>query len=123
MKNLSEPVHKDDRALRESLKAHLSPLPAVPDLRPEEAATRLEHLVLENDAPEKKGAGTLARGGVPGRGGASGSGLSDPGGALLIKMLRQLRRGQIAWDRRFFKQESVGVSPVHGDLGRDYRTI
>jgi len=56
MKNLSEPVHKDDQALRESLKAQLSPLPAVPDLEPEEAATRLEHLVPENDAPGKKGA-------------------------------------------------------------------
>ena len=62
MKNLSEPIHKDDQALRESLKAHLSPLPTVPDVEPEEAATRLEHLVSENDAPGKKGAGTPAQG-------------------------------------------------------------
>ena len=44
------------------MKAHLSPLPTVPDLEPEEAATRLEHLVSENDAPGKKGAGIPAQG-------------------------------------------------------------
>jgi len=55
MNNLSEPLHEDDRALRQSLKAHLSPLPTVPDLEPEEATARLEHLAQENDAPGKKG--------------------------------------------------------------------
>lgn len=56
MQNLSEPIHEDDRALRQSLKDHLSPLPAVPDLEPEEATARLERLVTQNSAPGKKGA-------------------------------------------------------------------
>ena len=58
MNNLSKPVHKDDRALRQDLKEHLSPLPSVPDLDTEEAAERIEHLVAQEGTPGKKGAWT-----------------------------------------------------------------
>lgn len=55
LENLSEPIHEDDRALRQSLKDHLSPLPAVPGLEPAEAAVRIEHLERETSAPGEKG--------------------------------------------------------------------
>lgn len=55
MKNLSEPVHKADQALRQTLQDRLCSLPAMPDLEPEVAAARIEHLVPENDALGKKG--------------------------------------------------------------------
>jgi hypothetical protein len=56
MDNLSAPVHEDDRALCQGLKEHLSPLPSVPDLKAEEAAGRMEHLVAQKGTPGKKGA-------------------------------------------------------------------
>ncbi|MEE8390253.1 MAG: transposase [Anaerolineae bacterium] len=56
MSNLSEPVHEDDRALRQGLKEHLSPLPSVPDLSAEEIMERMEHLVVQTDTPGKRGA-------------------------------------------------------------------
>lgn len=54
--NLSKPVHEDDGALRQELKEHLSPLPSVPDLNVAEAAERIEHLVMRQSTPGKKGA-------------------------------------------------------------------
>jgi len=54
--NLSDPIHEDDRALRQGLKEHLSPLCSVPDLDAEEATQRMEHLVAQIDTPGKKGA-------------------------------------------------------------------
>jgi len=42
--------------LREGLKKHLSPLPAVPNLDEEEATERIEHLVVQKGTPGKKGA-------------------------------------------------------------------
>jgi hypothetical protein len=45
MKNLSEPVHKADQELRHTLRDRLCTLPSVPNLEPEEAATRVEQLM------------------------------------------------------------------------------
>lgn len=59
MSNLSEPVHEDNRALCQGLKEHLSPLPSVPDLDADEAAERMEHLVVQEGTPEKRGARRL----------------------------------------------------------------
>ena len=56
MGNLSKPVQEEDGALREGLKKHLSPLPAVPNLDEEEATERIEHLVVQKGTPGKKGA-------------------------------------------------------------------
>lgn len=54
MKNLSEPVHKADRKLRQTMRDRLSSLPAVPDLESEEATARIEHFVSEQDTRGKK---------------------------------------------------------------------
>jgi hypothetical protein len=54
MKNLSEPVHKADRKLRQTMRDRLSSLPSVPGLEPEEATARIEHLVSEQDTRGKK---------------------------------------------------------------------
>jgi hypothetical protein len=62
MKNLSEPVHTADRKLRQTMRDRLSSLPAVPGLKPEEATTRIEHLVSEQDTGgEKKSALTIQK--------------------------------------------------------------
>lgn len=53
MKNLSEPVHRADQKLRQTLRDHLYPLPAVPDLE-SEAAARIEHLVSRPGTPGGK---------------------------------------------------------------------
>jgi len=49
MKNLSEPVHRADQKLRQTLRDRLCSLPAVPDLAAEEATTRIDHLVSGTD--------------------------------------------------------------------------
>jgi len=54
MKNLSEPVHRADQRLRQTLRDRLCSLPAVPDLASEEATARIEHLVSGPDTPGKK---------------------------------------------------------------------
>jgi len=54
MKNLSEPVHRADQRLRQTLRDRLCSLPAVPDLAAEEATTRMEHLVSGSDTLGKK---------------------------------------------------------------------
>lgn len=54
MKNLSEPIHREDQALRQTLQDRLCSLPVVPDLEPEEAVARVEQLVPRQDAVEKK---------------------------------------------------------------------
>ena len=54
MKNLSEPVHKADRKLRQTMRDRLSSLPAVPDLESKEATARVEHLVSEQDTQGEK---------------------------------------------------------------------
>lgn len=58
LKNLSEPVHDDDQALRQTLKESVGQLPGVPTLELEEASKRIEHLVApqEQGEPGKKGA-------------------------------------------------------------------
>jgi hypothetical protein len=54
MQNLSEPVHREDQKMRQTLRDHLAALPSIPDLEPEEAEVRIEHLVSPPDAGEKK---------------------------------------------------------------------
>jgi hypothetical protein len=54
MKNLSEPVHRADQRLRQTLRDRLCSLPAVPGLAAEEATTRIEHLVSESDTLGEK---------------------------------------------------------------------
>jgi hypothetical protein len=54
MQNLSEPVHREDQKMRQTLRDHLYALPAIPDLKPEEARTRIEHLVPKSDASGEK---------------------------------------------------------------------
>ena len=54
MKNLCEPLHKADQALRQTLRDRLSSLPPVPDLEPEEATTRIEQLVSEEETVGEK---------------------------------------------------------------------
>ena len=55
LENLSEPLHEDDQALRQCLKEHLRPLPAVPDLSAV-AAGKTESRAENNSAPgQKKG--------------------------------------------------------------------
>ena len=49
MKNLSEPIHQEDQAMRHTLREQLDSLPVVPDLKPEEAGARVEQLVPEQD--------------------------------------------------------------------------
>ena len=58
MGNLSKPVQEEDGALREGLKEHLSPLPSVPNVDEEEATERIEHLVVQEGTPGKRGAWT-----------------------------------------------------------------
>jgi len=50
MQNLSEPVHREDQKMRQTLRDQLSGLPAIPDLEPEEAEARMEHLVPPSGA-------------------------------------------------------------------------
>jgi hypothetical protein len=54
MKNLSEPVHRADQRLRQTLRDRLCALPAAPDLTAEEATTRIDHLVSGSDTLGKK---------------------------------------------------------------------
>jgi hypothetical protein len=54
MQNLSEPVHREDQKMRQTLRDRLSALPSIPDLEPEEAQVRIEHLVSPSDAGGKK---------------------------------------------------------------------
>jgi hypothetical protein len=54
MKNLSEPVHRADQRLRQTLRDRLCSLPAVPELAAEEATARIDHLVSESDTLGKK---------------------------------------------------------------------
>jgi hypothetical protein len=54
MQNLSEPVHREDQKMRQTLRDHLYALPAIPDLKPEEARARIEHLVPKSDASGEK---------------------------------------------------------------------
>lgn len=54
MQNLSEPVHREDQKMRQNLRDQLSGLPAIPDLEPEEAAARIEHLVPPSGALGEK---------------------------------------------------------------------
>jgi len=54
MQNLSEPVHREDQKMRQTLRDHLAALPSIPDLEPEEAEVRIEHLVSPPDAGRKK---------------------------------------------------------------------
>lgn len=54
MKNLSEPVHRADQRLRQTLRDHLCSLPAVPDLTAEEATARIDHLVSSSDTLGEK---------------------------------------------------------------------
>ena len=54
MQNLSEPVHREDQKMRQTLRDHLCTLPSIPDLEPEEARTRIEHLVSKSDASGEK---------------------------------------------------------------------
>jgi hypothetical protein len=50
MQNLSKPVHREDQKMRQTLRDHLYGLPSIPDLEPEEAGARIEHLVSPSDA-------------------------------------------------------------------------
>ena len=62
MKNLSEPVHQADQALRHTLQDRLCALPPVPNLEPEETATRVEQLVpRQNRLGEKKSSLTIQK--------------------------------------------------------------
>jgi hypothetical protein len=54
MQNLSEPVHREDQKMRQTLRDHLGALPSIPDLKPEEATARIEHLVSKPDVSGKK---------------------------------------------------------------------
>jgi hypothetical protein len=54
MKNLSEPVHKADQELRQTLRDRLSSLPSVPNLESEEAAVRIEQLVPKQEMSGEK---------------------------------------------------------------------
>jgi hypothetical protein len=54
MKNLSEPVHRADQRLRQTLRARLCLLPAVPELASEETTARIERLVSGPDTPGEK---------------------------------------------------------------------
>jgi hypothetical protein len=54
MKNLSEPVHRADQELRQTLRDRLCSLPAVPSLEPEETAARIEQLVPRQNMLGKK---------------------------------------------------------------------
>ena len=54
MQNLSEPVHREDQKMRQTVRDRLYALPAIPDLKPEEAEARIEHLVSKSDASGEK---------------------------------------------------------------------
>jgi len=54
MKNLSEPVHRADQTLRQTLRDHLGSLPDVPDLAVEETTTRMDYLVSGSDTAGEK---------------------------------------------------------------------
>jgi hypothetical protein len=54
MQNLSKPVHEEDQKLRQTLRDQLSGLPSIPDLEPEEAEARMEHLVSPSDTLGEK---------------------------------------------------------------------
>jgi hypothetical protein len=54
MQNLSEPVHREDQKMRQTLRDHLCALPSIPDLEPEEARARIDDLVSKSDVSEKK---------------------------------------------------------------------
>jgi hypothetical protein len=54
MQNLSEPVHREDQKMRQTLRDHLCALPSIPDLEPEKATARIEHLVSKSDVSGKK---------------------------------------------------------------------
>ena len=54
MQNLSEPVHREDQKMRQTLRDHLCALPSIPDLEPEEARARTEHLVSKSDVSGEK---------------------------------------------------------------------
>jgi hypothetical protein len=54
MKNLSEPVHRADQQLRQTLRDRLCSLPSVPDLAAEEATARMDHLVSGPDTLGEK---------------------------------------------------------------------
>jgi transposase-like protein len=54
MQNLSDPVHRADQSLRGTLRDRLSSLPAVPEVESEEAAARIEQLVITADAGREK---------------------------------------------------------------------
>jgi hypothetical protein len=61
MKNLSEPIHQTDQALRQTLRDRLCSLPVVPDLKPEEAVARVEQLVPQQDTLEKKTSSSMTQ--------------------------------------------------------------
>jgi hypothetical protein len=54
MKNLSEPVHRADQRLRQTLRDCLCSLPSVPDLTSEEATVRIERFVSGPDTAGEK---------------------------------------------------------------------
>ena len=54
MKNLSEPAHQEDQEMRQTLRDHLCALPPIPDIEPEEATARIEHLAPKPDALGEK---------------------------------------------------------------------
>ena len=54
MKNLSEPVHRADQRLRQTLRDRLCSLPSVPDLAAEEATARIDPIVSGSDTMGKK---------------------------------------------------------------------
>jgi hypothetical protein len=62
MKNLSEPVHKADQELRQTLRDRLSSLPPVPNLESEETTARIEQLVPRQEmSGEKKSPSTTRK--------------------------------------------------------------
>ena len=54
MQNLSEPVYREDQKMRQTVRDHLYALPAIPDVKPEEAEERIEHLKSKSDASGEK---------------------------------------------------------------------
>jgi hypothetical protein len=54
LNNLSEPVHRADQQLRQTLRDHLCSLPAVPDLAVEEVTARIDHLLSGSDTVGEK---------------------------------------------------------------------
>jgi hypothetical protein len=54
MQNLSDPVHRADQSLRQTLRDGLDSLPAVPEPEPEAAAAQIKQLVPREDTAGKK---------------------------------------------------------------------